>query len=330
MKRGEHHTEETRIKMSKNHADMSGKNNPNYGKKLPPEIKAKISKTLTGRKQSKETIEKRRQKHLGSKRSEVTKKKMSEAKKGKKYPKLAGENNPNYGKRGKLSPNYGRKHTKEELLKMSESQKGKKVTDESRKKISLAGLGRKQSKETVEKRRQKLSGRKRSKEFIERMSGENHWNYGKHPSDLTREKMRQAQLNLPEETRQKMNEAVANRVISPKNKDTDIEKILQAYLTSYNIMFQKHIPMWGHPDILIGYNIVVFVDGDYWHNLDEHKERDLDVNQCYRELGFIVYRFWGRDIKKNIYSCLMKMCGDIILSDLEPELANEIRNYKDQ
>jgi hypothetical protein len=43
---------------------------------------------------------------------------------------LSGENNPSYGKRGELSPLFGRKHTAESLLKMSLSQKGKVISEE--------------------------------------------------------------------------------------------------------------------------------------------------------------------------------------------------------
>lgn len=40
---------EVREKMSRNHADFSGENNPNYGKPRPEETRRKITRTLTGR-----------------------------------------------------------------------------------------------------------------------------------------------------------------------------------------------------------------------------------------------------------------------------------------
>jgi len=70
------------IKRSKeNIMKISGKNNHNYEKPVPQEVRDKISKSLKG--------------------------------------KMAGENNPMYGKCGKDSPVYGRKHTEEEKRKMS-------------------------------------------------------------------------------------------------------------------------------------------------------------------------------------------------------------------
>lgn len=40
--RGTKRSEETRVKMRDNHADVSGENNPNYGKHMPDEIKQKM------------------------------------------------------------------------------------------------------------------------------------------------------------------------------------------------------------------------------------------------------------------------------------------------
>ena len=57
----------------------------------------------------------------GKKHTEETKQKISNIRKNKGIAK--GENNPNYGKRGDLSPIKGRKHTQEELDKMIQNSK---------------------------------------------------------------------------------------------------------------------------------------------------------------------------------------------------------------
>ena len=62
-------SEETRKKMSENHADISGENNPNYGKHLSEETRKKMSKA-----------------RIGKYPSEETRKKLSEAKIGKSHP----------------------------------------------------------------------------------------------------------------------------------------------------------------------------------------------------------------------------------------------------
>lgn len=64
-----------------------------------------------GRKHTPESIAKMRKAHTGIKASEETRKKLSELNKG--------ENNAMWGKRGELSPHYGKKHSEERKEKMS-------------------------------------------------------------------------------------------------------------------------------------------------------------------------------------------------------------------
>ena len=92
---------ETRARMSANHPDISGEKNPNYGKKTPPEVCAKISAGNKGKPSP----------NKGKKASPETCAKISAN-----HADVSGENNPNYGK--KTSP--------ETIAKMSESKKGEK------------------------------------------------------------------------------------------------------------------------------------------------------------------------------------------------------------
>lgn len=99
-------SEETRKKMSENHADVSGKNNPNYG------VRGKDSP------------------NFGRHHTEEAKAKMATAKSGK--------NNPNYGKtpsektrrkqslakKGKKNANYGKPMSDEQKQKISATTKG--------------------------------------------------------------------------------------------------------------------------------------------------------------------------------------------------------------
>jgi len=86
-------SEETRRKMSET------KKNPSE------ETRKKIGKASKGRTHSQETKKKLSEANKGKTLSEETKRKMSEAQKGK----CAGKNHPQYGKRGKESPAYGKK-----------------------------------------------------------------------------------------------------------------------------------------------------------------------------------------------------------------------------
>lgn len=84
---------EVRAKMSKNHADVSGKNNPNYGKKMSEEQKRKISET---KRKNKDSVGKKNP-MFGKHHTEAAKKKMSEA--AKLRPVNYGKDNHNYGRK---------------------------------------------------------------------------------------------------------------------------------------------------------------------------------------------------------------------------------------
>jgi group I intron endonuclease len=93
---GKHLSEETKKKMSENHADFSGENHPMFGRHQSEETKKKISNATKGENHP----------NFGKHRSEKTKRKISEAKKG--------ENHPMFGK-----------HLSEETKgKMSEAKRG--------------------------------------------------------------------------------------------------------------------------------------------------------------------------------------------------------------
>ena len=114
-----------------------------------------------------------------------------------------------------------------------------------------------------------------------------------------------------------------------KNKDSEIERILRKELWSRGLHYRKNVKsVFGHPDIaFIGKRIAVFCDSEFWHGYDwentqkeiksrrdfwipkieKNIQRDLLVNETLENSGWIVLRFWGKDIKKNV-----KECADII------------------
>lgn len=84
----------------------------------------------------------------------------------------------------------------------------------------------------------------------------------------------------------------------------------------------KNIP--GKPDIaFIGKKIAIFCDSEFWHghgwehrknDIKTHREfwipkierniqRDLEVNQLLEEQGWIVLRFWGKEIQNDLSGC---------------------------
>lgn len=109
-------SEETRKKMSESHKGlMSGEKNPMYGKPSP----------LRGVPQSEEAKKKNSLAHIGKHPnvSQEVQNKLSKLR----SERMTGERNPQFGKRGELSPSYGRHPSEETLKKMSESQRGKKI-----------------------------------------------------------------------------------------------------------------------------------------------------------------------------------------------------------
>ena len=110
-----------------------------------------------------------------------------------------------------------------------------------------------------------------------------------------------------------------------KNKDSAIEIALRKELWARNIRYRKNVTtVFGKPDIaFLGKKIAVFCDSEFWHGFDwenrkgdikSHQEfwipkiertirRDIEVTNKLRADGWIVIRFWGKEIKKNVSGC---------------------------
>ena len=118
------------------------------------------------------------------------------------------------------------------------------------------------------------------------------------------------------------------------SKDTKIEVELRKELWSRGLRYRKNVKsIPGKPDIaFIGKKVAVFCDSEFWHGYDwEHRkidikthrdfwipkierniERDLEVNRVLEEQGWVVLRFWGKQIQKNLQEC-----ADIIENTLK-------------
>lgn len=110
-----------------------------------------------------------------------------------------------------------------------------------------------------------------------------------------------------------------------KNKNSKIEIMLRKELWSRGLRYQKNsTKIYGKPDIVfIGKKIAVFCDSEFWHGYDwENKkneikskrefwipkierniQRDIEVTNKLQSEGWIVLRFWGNQIKKNLTEC---------------------------
>lgn len=114
-----------------------------------------------------------------------------------------------------------------------------------------------------------------------------------------------------------------------KNRDSQIELLLRKELWARGIRYRKNVKtVFGHPDIAFkGKKVAVFCDSEFWHGYDwdnkkdeiktrrefwipkieRNMQRDREVNAYLQEDGWIVIRFWGKEIKKDV-----KKCADII------------------
>ena len=123
----------------------------------------------------------------------------------------------------------------------------------------------------------------------------------------------------------KTDEQISYNMRQVKNKDSDIEICLRKELWQRGIRYRKNVRrVYGNPDIaIIGLKVAVFCDSEFWHgyNWDERKkdfksnqdfwipkierniERDKEVNEKLKSEGWLVLRFWGKEIKKETKKC---------------------------
>jgi DNA mismatch endonuclease Vsr len=124
---------------------------------------------------------------------------------------------------------------------------------------------------------------------------------------------------LTKEQRRKNMQAV-------KSKDSKIEIRLRKELWKRGCRYRKNYSkLPGKPDIaLVSFKIAVFCDSEFWHGYDWNNQkkrfstnkdywvnkieanilRDRSVDEKLENLGWIVLRFWGKEIEKDLEECL--------------------------
>jgi DNA mismatch endonuclease (patch repair protein) len=111
-----------------------------------------------------------------------------------------------------------------------------------------------------------------------------------------------------------------------RSNDTSVEVLLRKTLWHEGIRYRKNVKtLPGKPDIVITkYKIAVFCDGELWHGKDwETRKENIKTNRNYwipkiernmardienekklENMGWTIIRFWGKEIKKNLVSCV--------------------------
>jgi len=123
----------------------------------------------------------------------------------------------------------------------------------------------------------------------------------------------------------KTKEQISYNMRQVKNKDSAIELALRKELWNRGLRYRKNVKtVYGKPDIaFIGKKVAVFCDSEFWHGyaweitqddfqskrdfwipkIERNIQRDKEVNEKLRSEGWIVLRFWGREIKRDPGAC---------------------------
>lgn len=114
-----------------------------------------------------------------------------------------------------------------------------------------------------------------------------------------------------------------------KSKGSKIETKLAKALWKKGYRYRKNNKtVFGKPDLTFKkYKIAIFCDSEFWHGKDwenrkhDHKsnikfwhqkierniERDKEVNKKLLKDGWTILRFWGKEIEKDLLSCVGKI-----------------------
>ena len=125
----------------------------------------------------------------------------------------------------------------------------------------------------------------------------------------------------PEQRRKSMSKIRSN--------NSSIEILLRKALWHEGIRYRKNFSkLPGKPDIAITkYKIAIFCDGELWHGknwetrknsiktnrdywvpkIERNITRDNDNEKKLENMGWIVLRFWGKEIKKNLVNCVSEI-----------------------
>jgi DNA mismatch endonuclease (patch repair protein) len=126
---------------------------------------------------------------------------------------------------------------------------------------------------------------------------------------------------------------------SIRSKGSKIEQIFAKALRDEGIRYQRNSQsIVGKPDFSIKkYKIAIFCDSEFWHGkywqheknrittnpeywikkIEHNIMRDQSVNKNLKADGWIVLRFWEKDIKSDVKKCIKKV---------KKNLDNRLRN----
>jgi very-short-patch-repair endonuclease len=182
----------------------------------------------------------------------------------------------------------GRVFTDEHRQHLHESHIGAERTDVWRKAVSRALRGKKQSTQHIEARSKALTGRVLSKAHCQVIS----------------ELKKAWWKDTPKERK----ETVRRKMMMKWHKVSSLELLVRVELMEHEIKFFAHRYIAGYfPDLYIpSLNLIIEVDGTYWHSTPEARKRDRLKDKAYRKSGYNVARIKECDIKKSVADAVRK------------------------
>jgi DNA mismatch endonuclease (patch repair protein) len=112
-----------------------------------------------------------------------------------------------------------------------------------------------------------------------------------------------------------------------RSKDTKIEILFRKALWKKGFIYRKNSGKYfGKPDLVLPkYKTVIFIDSCFWHGCKKHgsmpqtrkkfwgakisrnKERDKEVNQYYKKLGWKIFRVWEHSLQSKLDENIKKI-----------------------
>jgi len=244
--------------------------------------------------------------NLGVPCSEEVKRKLSEANKGQRAWNRGKKKQTNTGrthfKKGHIPWNKGKTLSKEYRMKLSESHKGQKISDEHRRKISEANKGRVVSEETRRKISESLMGHvgynlgKKFSEEHKRKISEAH--KGKQVSEETRRRISIAVTKMwtdPEYRDMMVKKIVAGSIKKPNRPEQFLIDLFEEHGLPFKYVGAGDFILGGKNPDFLNYNgrkQIIELYGDYWHAGDAPQER-IDF---FRGFGFDTLVIWEHEL----------------------------------
>ena len=128
-----------------------------------------------------------------------------------------------------------------------------------------------------------------------------------------------------------MNSSTAKKI---KSKNTLIEKAIASALYKKGLRYRRNDPsVYGKPDFTFRKRkVAVFCDSEFWHGknylngqkfkvnkdfweskIKRNIERDKEVDKRLKGEGWMVLRFWGKEIKDNTDKCVDRIAESLKL-----------------